>query len=1084
MPFIEKLLVTIIATILKQSTEKTWRGLKRDDKVLKILDAAGLKPDGPDADFKSVYAHTLVEYGVDQPEAILNFFRHKQIMNAFETSYGKGDLSILNYEASNLIKWSRIGDELRESGIDWRLEFASFSLVFNEMTDRTRTPVEARNERKLDEIIRMISEPDLGAVRAKNIEMSRGSLPDQLRSWFEALGYTFEGHSVQTEKYCEWILLVPARRGVDRILVRFIRDQAELKDMDEVRSAVEKHDASEGWLVAARRKAKSVNERIGCDDRVLCYTFDELLDEHADFTRYFNWLELFIKRHDIEKYYIPLACARSLADPVTREKVDHERYGKEEGWIEGYIDRWLEDPCKEHISILGEFGTGKTWFSHYYAYRVMKKYLEAKEKGLQRPRLPLVIQLRDYAKALDAESLFSDFFFRKHEIPLPGYSAFRQLNRMGRLLLIFDGFDEMASRLDRQKVINNFWELARVVVPGAKAVLTCRTEHFPNAKEGRDLLNAKLKASTANLTGDPPQFEILELEPFAKDQIRQALSKRTDKKTVDLLMEHDELLDLASRPVMLEFMVEALPDIEAGKPVDLSRIYLYAVNEKLERDFKAGRTFTSLADKIFFMSELSWEMMSEEEMSLNYRLFPDRLKNLFGPVVSKAKDLDHWQHDMRGNTLLIRNDDGDYKPAHRSLLEFFTAYRIVAGLGMLPSDFVAPARRQSNVDTGLAPVDYTWNGYFKRELNEIGQAIFIPPLKLFLPENTDALMDAAGRMGDNVLRFIHEMTNIREVREKFHVFIAEILEAFKKGDRDPAKDQDILKFVLRFRVLSLQWEERAGKGDAVRRFWKDRHEQEIGRAVKTRIEAMSLERSGSSPIRIDMIEAPAGTFLMGDEADGPVHRVRITKPFLPASVPVTQELYQAVMGDNPSRFQGSDLPVESVSWFDAVKFCNRLSERMNLNPAYRIEDQKVSWNRESFGFRLPTEAEWEYACRAGSTTRYSWGDLESNIGESAWYMENSQGTTQPVGQKKPNSWGLFDMHGNVWEWVWDWYDGYPNQETVDPVGSRAGSARVVRGGCWLVGALDCRSAIRFYVEPGLRGADVGFRLSRSVALGS
>ena len=204
----------------------------------------------------------------------------------------------------------------------------------------------------------------------------------------------------------------------------------------------------------------------------------------------------------------------------------------------------------------------------------MRKYLEAKEKGLKRPRLPLVIHLRDYSKALNIESLFSEFFFHKHEVPLPNYSAFEQLNRMGKLLLIFDGFDEMADKLDKQKMINNFWELARVVVPGAKAILTCRTEHFPDAKQGRELLNAELKASTANLTGNPPQFQVLELEKFDKGQVRQALSKRTDEKTVDLIMRHPELLDLASRPVMLEFILEALPDIEKGSKVDLSRIYL------------------------------------------------------------------------------------------------------------------------------------------------------------------------------------------------------------------------------------------------------------------------------------------------------------------------------------------------------------------------------------------------------------------------------------------------------------------------------------------------------------------------------
>ena len=111
---------------------------------------------------------------------------------------------------------------------------------------------------------------------------------------------------------------------------------------------------------------------------------------------------------------------------------------------------------------------------------------------MERPRLPIVIPLRDYAKAVSVESLFSEFFFRKHEIPLPGYSAFEQLNRMGKILLIFDGFDEMAAKMDRQEMINNFWQLAKVVVPGSKAILTCRSEHFPEARETSALLECEV----------------------------------------------------------------------------------------------------------------------------------------------------------------------------------------------------------------------------------------------------------------------------------------------------------------------------------------------------------------------------------------------------------------------------------------------------------------------------------------------------------------------------------------------------------------------------------------------------------------
>ncbi|MEO1375325.1 MAG: NACHT domain-containing protein, partial [Cyanobacteria bacterium J06635_10] len=419
------------------------------------------------------------------------------------------------------------------------------------------------------------------------------------------------------------------------------------------------------------------------------------------------------------------------------------RYAKEDGWIEGYIDRWLDDPAKEHISILGEFGTGKTWFALHYAWIALQRYKDAQHRGVQLPRLPLVIPLRDYAKAVSVESLFSEFFFRQYKIPIPHYDAFIQLNRMGKLLLIFDGFDEMAARINRQDMINNFWELAKVVVPGAKVILTCRTEHFPEAQEGRALLNAELQASIANLTGETPQFEVLELEKFDDNQIRQVLSLQTESATVDIVMGNSQLLDLARRPVLTELILEALPDIAAGKPVDMSRVYLYAVKRKMERDIKAERTFTSLADKMYFLCELAWEMLSTDQMSLNYRLFPDRIRRLFGSAVEEEKDLDHWQYDMMGQTMLIRNADGDYTPAHRSLLEFFVAYKFAAELGVLADDFTELVKAQFCLDENAVTVDYSWSSYFSPQLNETARSL--PPLKKFTSEPLEKLKETFGR---------------------------------------------------------------------------------------------------------------------------------------------------------------------------------------------------------------------------------------------------------------------------------------------------------------------------------------------------
>ena len=181
--------------------------------------------------------------------------------------------------------------------------------------------------------------------------------------------------------------------------------------------------------------------------------------------------------------------------------------------------------------------------------------------------------------------------------------------------------------------------------------------------------------------------------------------------------------------------------------------------------------------------------------------------------------------------------------------------------------------------------------------------------------------------------------------------------------------------------------------------------------------------------------------------------MRITKPFYLGKYLVTQEQWEAVMGNNPSRFKGPKNPVETVSWDDCQQFLDKLNAKVGVRGGK---------------FQLPTEAQWEYACRAGSTTTYCFGDDESGLGEYAWYATNSGGRTHPVGEKKPNAWGLYDMHGNVWEWCQDWYDGsyYANSPTDDPTGPTTGSSRVFRGGSWRERARGCRSALRVASCPG------------------
>ena len=214
---------------------------------------------------------------------------------------------------------------------------------------------------------------------------------------------------------------------------------------------------------------------------------------------------------------------------------------------------------------------------------------------------------------------------------------------------------------------------------------------------------------------------------------------------------------------------------------------------------------------------------------------------------------------------------------------------------------------------------------------------------------------------------------------------------------------------------------------------------------------------------------PAGTFIMGDarvDKDWTPHEVILTTSFKMGVHEVTQAQYEQVMGVNPSEFKGANKPGEMVSWEEAVEFCRRLSE---------LPAEKAAGNV----YRLPTEAEWECASRAGTNTKYSFGDDASDLEQYAWYYDNSDRKTHSVGGKKPNAWGLCDMHGNVLEWCQDWMGAYPSGNVTDPTGPVEGSSPVIRGGSWTDPAETCRSAIRFWSVPSDRYRDLGFRVCLS-----
>jgi formylglycine-generating enzyme required for sulfatase activity len=238
-------------------------------------------------------------------------------------------------------------------------------------------------------------------------------------------------------------------------------------------------------------------------------------------------------------------------------------------------------------------------------------------------------------------------------------------------------------------------------------------------------------------------------------------------------------------------------------------------------------------------------------------------------------------------------------------------------------------------------------------------------------------------------------------------------------------------------------------------------------------------------VKLDMVWIAPGEFVMGSpdsengrgSNEGPQTRVRLSKGYWLGKYEVTQAQWQALMGNNPSHFKGGNLPVEKVSWNDAMEFCKRLTEL----------ERRAGRLPEGYQYTLPTEAQWEYACRAGTTTAFHYGnDLDATManfegnypygaGRKGQYREK----TVDVGSFRPNAWGLYDMHGNVWEWCADWFGSYPGGSVTDPRGPNSGSLRVNRGGSWLALALRCRSANRDLWRPSGTGSSLGFRLALS-----
>jgi len=526
-------------------------------------------------------------------------------------------------------------------------------------------------------------------------------LAHEVTEWLSAIGYQVEQETDPPEpaigagRRC---LIASLNQGsIDqRVRVHCIGGEIGAADIEALDARLDRR-TNQGWAICDQRVSPQASARAAELDGVQAYRLADFLIARV-WGPYIDALNELVLGPQIPERYVDPACHKKAAGGIGQEGPAEDM-----GGLDAYMDSWLSERGKVHMSLLGEFGTGKTWFCRHYAWRRLQRYL-ADPAG---ERLPLLVTLRDFVKTTNPEQLINDLLLERYKLPFVGsaFEVFKAMNRRGKLLLILDGFDEMARKTDYQTVVDNFWELARLVEDESKVILTSRTEYFRWAKESEKVLSGQ-EYGRKTIALEPPRFEVLYLTPFDDERIRRMIVARLGEgqgnATAGKVLARNNLKEMARKPVLTELLLAAIDEAGIDALDNEADIYLNATNRLLVRNIDTQRTFTSTADKLYFLCELAWEMIRDGELRIHYKEIPERIRRLFGERIENEQALDHWDYDLRNQTLLHRNAAGYYEFAHKSLAEFFVALKFASDLGVLDSK-VLSTYREADGNACVAP---------------------------------------------------------------------------------------------------------------------------------------------------------------------------------------------------------------------------------------------------------------------------------------------------------------------------------------------------------------------------------------------
>lgn len=506
--------------------------------------------------------------------------------------------------------------------------------------------------------------------------------------------------------------------GTTKVFVRCVNGEISTNDVIETQKHIENHDEEKGFIFTHSRMSPTAIEFVKQYPRIRLQTQSQFYRSILKPEKYFEELSKNYDKSEISKFYVNLKCFKksNIADEVTFVK-------EQLGDLDSYVNKWLVDRSPRHLALLGEFGSGKTWFSRKFAKTCLDRYLENPDSN----RLPVFISLRDYAKSYSIKQLITDLLVNEYEFQLQGgFEMFEELNNQGKFILIFDGFDEMAQKVDYSVVADNFREIGKVASPASKVLLTCRTTYFRYEIESQRILGGKEKTASTLPTAQSG-FEIIQIEELDDEQILEVMSKRIGDHSIaseywEKLKPIYDIPSLAHKPVLIPMLIEIMPSIVLGdNSIDASMIYHMYTDKWLNQAHKEGRTYLKNKwQSLFFVNSLAWYMLKTQELRIHWKKIPEFINKYFNIDLS---EVDYYASDLRTNSFLKRDERGIFEFSHKSMTEFFVAYKFALELGAMKS------RYKHDI-----PEDETKQKSINDLSNSFGAIILTPEIILFLKD--------------------------------------------------------------------------------------------------------------------------------------------------------------------------------------------------------------------------------------------------------------------------------------------------------------------------------------------------------------